>query len=281
MLDRCASTRGLLGLLGLVTLASVIGVACSSFTVTSTAANDDAGAGDAAVSAGDGATVDAIDAAPHLDASGCTDTFCTGFDEMTPLRLWDAPLESNKATVTIDGTASASPPSSLLLETSAKASSTDAAMAALRKDFGIHQGLRCAFDVRMDMLGGAASGAQILAIQIADSAGYFQVIVDLFGDGRLEVSTQNSRAEPGMSFTTPGSVISAGAWRRLALDVSFVNEMLPATATLELDGTVLDTLPIAPMIASGSVSVQLGLNNVAHGDEPWQMRVDDVGCTPR
>ena len=245
------------------------------------ATGDDAGSRDTLDAAGEDATADAVDASDRgRDASVCTDTFCTGFDEVSPLALWETSITTNGGTVSIDAVASTTPPSSLHLLTSTSAAPNSAASAALRKHFGAYEGLRCAFDVRMAATGPASTAAQILAIGVAGNGTFYQVIVDLFGDGTLQVSTQKSGVA-STGFVHTASLIGINRWQRLMLDVGFANTETPSQFVLHVDDQMIAPVEIGPPITTGNVSVQLGLNYVATGNTLWDMRIDNVGCTPR
>ena len=260
----------------LALLAAAVVVACSSFSASAPADATDAGprpADDAGPSATDGG---GADASPDV----CTGTFCTGFDEVSPLAGW-VDASKNGGVAVVDSTGSTSPPSALHAKTgTGSPAAYNPAAAAIRKNFsGVHRGLRCAFSLRVDTRGAADKFAQVLALVVSDFGGaYVQLLVNVYGNGSLELATQSTTSQSHL-FQSPANELASSDWRRVGLDVDFGG--LAPSATLRLDGATLATPGFASPIASGAVSAVLGLNYVERGDNEWQLHIDDVDCATR
>jgi hypothetical protein len=268
---------------------AIAAAGCASLSGLSSGSGDAApprdGGGPAADSA-DG-PVQPEDATPMADgdangsAAWCAShggsVFCDDFDNHALMAFWDSDGLSGGGSVSADGSAFVSAPTSFLAVIPGVLSSK--AYASLKKQLGIvTPTLTLSFDMRPDTAD-PARNANVISLDLGADAGSLSNIslyVSASGLDHLDVNA------PAAGTTIDLSSPLAPGWIRVFLGIDF--QSAPPSVTLSTGPagssqptyTVLAPRALDPSFANGPLRVALGVNFVAVPETGWQVRFDDV-----
>ena len=250
-----------------------------------TAGSHDTDAGAVAVAVAKDASAEASIDASSAPRGFCAaiappPTLCADFDDGAPLAAaWTTVNADTGGTLRVDGTVGRSAPASLLA--AVPATTSDAPLEYVEREFAVTTELDVAFDARIDALGDTQEYATLIVLMVQEGPAYKKLLYYIKGAGGGDAMMEEELSAPFQGWPSSLPKPVTGVW--VHYDLAFdIRDPSAPKLSVSLDGApALSHQQTGQSWHPGSYSVAFGLSWLNASRVPWAIRYDNIVVNAR